>query len=377
MSGPVIKGWCPGAYRPMMSGDGLILRVRPFRSQLDPTQVAVLCDLAEDLGHGTLDLTSRANIQIRGLTEAGHDSALQRLMAARLLDPDPATEARRNIVMHPDHRPGDLTDRLYLALCKGLMSLPELPGKMGFALDTGAYAMLGAASADFRFELSRDGQLILRADGAERGRPVTPEQAVPALAEMARWFVDSDGPASGRMARHLRHADMPAMWPQTAPRPQSPAPQPGPWGAGTILGAAFGAIPADALRRLMRNSDARQMRLMPDRLFWLTGARDVIAPDFIQTPNAPLLAAHACPGAPHCPQASVATRDLARRLAPHIRGGLHVSGCAKGCALSRAARLTLTGRDGRFDLIDNGRAWDQPSQRGLDPAQLCEIYECP
>ncbi|SET30484.1 hypothetical protein [Paracoccus homiensis] len=377
MSGPVIKGWCPGAYRPMMSGDGLILRVRPFRSQLDPTQVAVLCDLAEDLGHGTLDLTSRANIQIRGLTEAGHDSALQRLMAARLLDPDPATEARRNIVMHPDHRPGELTDRLYLALCTGLGSLPELPGKMGFALDTGAYAMLGAASADFRFELSRDGQLILRADGAERGRPVTPEQAVPALAEMARWFVDSDGPASGRMARHLRHADMPAMWQQTAPRPQSPAPQPGPWGAGTILGAAFGAIPADALRRLMRDSDARQMRLIPDRLFWLTGARDVIAPGFIQTPNAPLLAAHACPGAPHCRQASVATRDLARRLAPHIRGGLHVSGCAKGCALSRAARLTLTGRDGRFDLIDNGRAWDQPSQRGLDPAQLCEIYECP
>ena len=27
---PEVKGWCPGAHRPMMSGDGLVVRVRPL-----------------------------------------------------------------------------------------------------------------------------------------------------------------------------------------------------------------------------------------------------------------------------------------------------------------------------------------------------------
>ena len=30
MSAAAIKGWCPGALRPMQSGDGLVVRVRPF-----------------------------------------------------------------------------------------------------------------------------------------------------------------------------------------------------------------------------------------------------------------------------------------------------------------------------------------------------------
>ena len=29
MSAPQVKGWCPGAHRPMMSGDGLVVRIRP------------------------------------------------------------------------------------------------------------------------------------------------------------------------------------------------------------------------------------------------------------------------------------------------------------------------------------------------------------
>ncbi len=29
MTGWEIKGWCPGALRPMQSGDGLVVRIRP------------------------------------------------------------------------------------------------------------------------------------------------------------------------------------------------------------------------------------------------------------------------------------------------------------------------------------------------------------
>ena len=35
MSAAAIKGWCPGALRPMQSGDGLVVRVRPFGGRLE------------------------------------------------------------------------------------------------------------------------------------------------------------------------------------------------------------------------------------------------------------------------------------------------------------------------------------------------------
>ncbi|MEM8578629.1 MAG: hypothetical protein AAGF60_12320, partial [Pseudomonadota bacterium] len=57
---PNVKGWCPGAHRPMLSGDGLVVRVRPFAGSLSQAQALGLCDLAERFGSGALDLTSRA-----------------------------------------------------------------------------------------------------------------------------------------------------------------------------------------------------------------------------------------------------------------------------------------------------------------------------
>jgi precorrin-3B synthase len=72
----------------------------------------------------------------------------------------------------------------------------------------------------------------------------------------------------------------------------------------------------------------------------------------------------------YCPQATVETRDLARRLAAHVEGRLHVSGCAKGCAHPRAADVTLTGRNGLFDLGLNAPAGGPAARCGLSPAEL-------
>ncbi len=69
---PRIKGWCPGAWRPMATGDGLLVRVRPPLGQLSREQTLALCDAAETFGSGLIELTSRANLQLRGVTdEAG------------------------------------------------------------------------------------------------------------------------------------------------------------------------------------------------------------------------------------------------------------------------------------------------------------------
>ncbi len=42
-----VKGWCPGIIRPMASGDGLIVRVRPRCGAFSLETAAVLADLAD------------------------------------------------------------------------------------------------------------------------------------------------------------------------------------------------------------------------------------------------------------------------------------------------------------------------------------------
>ncbi|SDI12372.1 cobalamin biosynthesis protein CobG [Alloyangia pacifica] len=368
MSAPQIKGWCPGAHRPMLSGDGLVVRVRPFRAELRAARVLALCELARAHGNGTLELTSRANLQIRGVSEAAFPGLLEELDALGLIDADPAVEARRNILMPAGWRDGDLTDRLHAALLETLPTLPPMPAKIGFALDTGPQGHLASESADIRFELDPAGGLLLRADGAATGRPVVEKDAMAALAQLANWFVDSGGAASGRMARHLRQISLPDEWQRALPRAPRPTLEPGDTANGRLLGVPFGSVDAGALAEVMERSGARALRLMTGRLLCLLdGDSEVPAPGFVTTPGSPLLAAHACPGAPFCPQATVATRALATRLAPEVDGTLHVSGCAKGCALPRAARLTLVGTDGAFDLVRDGAPWDPPRRTGLSP----------
>ena len=69
------------------------------------------------------------------------------------------------------------------------------------------------------------------------------------------------------------------------------------------------------------------------------------------------------------------TRDDAEQLASVARRltskglALHVSGCEKGCAHPGAAPYTLTARDGAYDLIRGGRAWDRPAIERLNLAE--------
>jgi precorrin-3B synthase len=82
----------------MESGDGLILRVRPRLSRLSLVQLGALGQAADRSGGGSLHLSNRANVLIRGMTAAGHAAALDVLAAANLIDSDPRAEAVRNIM---------------------------------------------------------------------------------------------------------------------------------------------------------------------------------------------------------------------------------------------------------------------------------------
>lgn len=379
MSAPEVKGWCPGAWRPMRSGDGLVVRVRPHLARLTADQARGLADLAERLGSGVVEATARANLQLRGVTDDGFARVIEGLEALGLLPGNAESEARRNVILDPfsgaDRRAEGFTEALYDGLADPRFA--RLPGKFGFAVDPGPQRRLDGISGDIRIEGAGDG-VIVRADGMTTGRPVVEAQAVALALALAQWFLDSGGVGSdgrGRMARHLAAgAILPdALRGDTPPADPVPAPEPGPLATGLCVAAPFGLFSAEALRHLADRAD--EIRVTPFRMVYLPGVEAVDHPGLVTDPHDPIRRIEACTGAPGCPQASVPTRALARTLAAHVPEGerWHVSGCAKGCAFPRAADLTLVGRDGAFDLVKQGAPWDDPIRRELTPLEINEL----
>jgi precorrin-3B synthase len=371
MAEPVIKGWCPGALRPMLSGDGWVVRVRPPGGRLTPKQASEIARLSLACGNGVIDLSSRANINLRGVTEHAYGPLIEGLDALDLIDETLDAEERRNIVLTPFWSPRDGSVELAAELAAALTvpNAPRLPAKFGFAIDCGALPVLGQVPADIRLERSADGELIVRATGTVRGARVAPETAVNTMLALATWFVRSGGVtgARGRMAAHLaRGAVLPESFGEVPVQSGSAfVPDPGPVAAGVLVGFDFGQVPADILHAL---SGFGALRVTPWRMLLIEGAS--VAPDLpglITRAHDPMLRVIACTGAPGCLQAAQPTRPLARALARHLPAGvvLHVSGCAKGCAHADPAALTLTAQANGFDLIRDGRAGDMAERRGL------------
>lgn len=363
-----IKGWCPGALRPMQSGDGLVVRLRPPLGRLSPTQAKAIAEAAKTHGNGIIDLSARANLQLRGVSEASHPRLIDDLRAQGLIDPDIETETLRNLIVTPFH--DAQTTALAGTLTVALARMPKLPGKFGFALDTGPRPVLSQASVDIRVERSQNGGLILRPEGHPLGQPLT-DLAEDTIA-MAEWFVGNGGIADGRgrMAALIARGLVPPNC-TIEPADALPTPLPGLSPDGALVALAFGQMRAETLHALAALD--RELRPTPWRMLLIVGATELPAiPGLITDPSDPILRISACTGAPACPQALGDTRTLARHVAPHLAATqtLHISGCAKGCAHPAPAELTITATGQGYDLIPNGTASDTPSLKGLSPQAI-------
>ncbi|MGW2115456.1 precorrin-3B synthase [Streptomyces zhihengii] len=161
---------CPGALRLHTADDGALARVRVPAGLLDARQAYALADAAERLGDGALDITSRGNLQLRGLDPVCAGELAELLDAADLL-PAPAHERIRNVVASPlsgldgrghlDVRP--LVRELDTLLCAGARAT-ALSGRFLFALDDGRGDMA---------ELAADVMLLAEAGDGAPGAPVT------------------------------------------------------------------------------------------------------------------------------------------------------------------------------------------------------------
>ena len=152
---------CPGVLRLAEAADGYLARVRLPGGLVEGRQLRVLARLAGELGDGRVELTSRGNVQLRGLAADAAAPLTSELIRAGLL-PSLSHDRVRNVLASPlaglDRGTG-LTG-IVRALDAGLCARPRLarlPGRFLFAVDDGRGDVAG---------LGADVVATVRADGA-------------------------------------------------------------------------------------------------------------------------------------------------------------------------------------------------------------------
>jgi len=175
---------CPGALRLHAAADGPLARVRVPGGRMTGAQLTVVHELAARWGDGHVELTSRANLQLRALKDAPVGDLAAELQGAGLL-PSKTHELVRNIVASP--LAGGLpVEALDQALCAD-PELAELPGRFLFALDGGAGDV--AFGADVA-ALPLGGEVAIIFAGTDAGLRVAAAEMVPALLAAAHAFLD-------------------------------------------------------------------------------------------------------------------------------------------------------------------------------------------
>lgn len=387
------RGWCPGTLRPMLTGDGLLVRLHPPRNALTPDQLASVAELASRHGNGQIEISGRGNLQLRGIREEAHPALVDDLLAAGLVDEAEGDGPNRLVLTSPlaGRAADELLDAAALAQAveNAGRTVSGLPAKFSIVVDGGGALALDGFAADLRLRAVTGDTVAFGLAGELWVGPVALEEAPPLAARLLGGFVAASRRSSEqvRRMRDLGPDQLAAMAASSglAPMP-APAsrPKPSPVGlfaerdnrVAVLAGLPFGRTDAAGLHRLgeiAREADVREIRLSPWRGFGFCGLSADAATSLraslrreglIVEADDPRLAVSACTGAPACTRGEAPVLAdaavLSDAIAPLLADGLslHVSGCAKSCAHPGSADLTLVGRDGRYDVVIAGSTSD-------------------
>jgi precorrin-3B synthase len=378
MNAVVPKGWCPTLTEPMRSGDGLLVRIKPPGAVIPAAAARVLAHAAARDGNGTIELTNRASLQVRGLSAETLPRFVVAMVTAGVAHVDPEVEHRRMVITSPLAGDDPGVSRHAAAVAAEIEAmlvretrLAALPSKFGFLVDGGGVLPVRAASADIRVTLDGDACRVT-ADGAEIGIACDPADAAAVVARIALDFIDYPAGSPRRM-RDLATATAP---PVAAPNAVGWLPYQcvgrGAFGVGLPFGVA---VPTTlvALADLSERFGDGTLRITPWRALAIPRVTEphalgeaIAALGLIATPKDPRVRIFACSGQPACTSATVTTRtDAMQLVALGFAGTLHVAGCAKGCAHPTPADVTLVGEAGRYDIVLGGRPTDTPTWRGV------------
>ncbi|TDB80199.1 precorrin-3B synthase [Actinomadura sp. KC216] len=349
---------CPGTLQTHDAADGPLARVRVPGGSVTSAQLRTLGAAARELGLDVIELTSRGNLQLRGVRDP---AALAERVAAAGLLPSPAHERARNIVASPlggRGRHGVLdTDPLVAELDRALCARPPLaglPGRFLFALDdgTGDVASLGAD-----LTLVPGGLLLA---GARLDLPY--DDPVPVLVAAAEAFLDVRGDA-WRLAEVPGGARLVAerLGGTVADGPRVPEPPPPHAG---IVEQRDGRVALEAVPPLGRMPGAQAealaaiapgVRVTPWRSVVIrdltradarhTAAR-LDAAGFATDPDSPWVGVTACTGSPGCARSQGDVQGEARRWVDGLehapRTPVHWAGCERRCGMPRGPVVLKT-----------------------------------
>lgn len=383
------RGGCPSVWAPMQSGDGLIVRVRPRLGRLVAARVRGLAAASMRFGNGIIELTRRANLQLRGVSSSALADLQTELTRLKLAEPQRADEREElSLLVCPlsglAARCPPL-ESLASQLAQVLSSFPVRRGPAEKFLVTvsGGSDLFARVHADIHVVLHEQhpGGAEVRLAAGEPGSPAASlgtcrvedaARAVQALLVMAsepagelrrvRDLVRSRGLGSVRAAVEplaFEHDGLPAAWPASCLGFHS--------GPRSWLGFAlpFGSATAEdwqLIADIAERFGSGELRLTPTRAVLLPDVREAARGHLTElltqrglsvVERAPALQLVACSGAPSCRSAHGETRRLASMLGEIASQGvrrnatLHVSGCEKSCAWGGAADITLVhGPDG-------------------------------
>jgi sulfite reductase beta subunit-like hemoprotein len=354
--------------------DGDLARVRLPGGRISALQLGSLARAAR-LGNGIVELTGRANLQIRGLPAEAAEPVAQLLTDAGLL-PSSEHELVRNVLASPlaGRHPAALapTDAILAELDGALCSDPGLavlPGRFLFALDDGSGLAL-APPADVALVAERAADFRLFLAGRPTSICVPGLNAAGTALEAAAAFLGLTSEAAGRAWRISDIADGPAAIAEllgghvlAAETREAPDLNPG----RTVQNdgrVAITALPPlarldpgsiEALRPLADLAGG-EIRLSPWRTLTLRDvdpadadgvARALDAAGLVVSPDSGWTGLSACAGMGACSKAVLDVRAAAVRRAA-VRDGTspreHWSGCERRCGQPANAGLSIAAR---------------------------------
>lgn len=397
---------CPGLFYTTPAQDGILSRMRIPGGMINSKQCQAIADIADQYGGGYVDVTNRANIQIREICQGIDSTVLQQLQNLGLGSSNIGVDQIRNIMTSPTAGidPGELIDpRPFVVSWDNYINrhpaLSALSAKFSVCFDGGGLVSVSDRPNDITFAatvVEENVYFRLCLSTGKKGKPpvdtgilLLPQECLPVLAALANVYLAHIDTTSKRKPRlreiihglgennylreveqllpfELRRKKLPVgkregannHYRHIAIHPQR---QPELYYIGVIL--PLGRLKTQQLRALADLSTkygSGTLRLTPWQNLLLTDIpqgqlTDVqsqilgLGLDFrVSNLQSGLVA---CSGSQGCAAAATDTKSHALALADYLRSrvhlerpvNIHFSGCEKSCAQHHHSDITLLG----------------------------------
>lgn len=401
---PAIRDACPSVHEPFAQLDGALVRIRLPAGILRVHDLRAISEAASSYGTA-LEITSRANLQLRGVPTGSHAPLVRDLVAAGVTLGDATADARRNVLASPTAGvdPCEVTDTrpLVVGIVDALVGAARagLSPKFGVLVDGGGAVHVRGRRQDIclgamRLKNGNWGYEVRLADslpdlaGTRPVWVVSPLDARDLVCGLLELMEEHDG-AGGRMSGLVTRLGTDGVFAlvagrrevhvsEVAPSELGPTAAPSLQPIGTIPQrqidqVTVGGMPvlgrlsaeqldriADAAEYFCHDDDGAEVRLTPWRSVVLpnipheraaAALHELEQLGLVVDTTDPALTVVACAGSTGCPSSFTDTQrdgrsiiESLRATRPASRFTVHLSGCSKRCADSATEfDVTLVG----------------------------------